>query len=273
MATQTDAPTCESPDAGSGADIATPSVAAAPPPASEDVRGFLSWHAARQSTLSGNRRSNARWCAALLRELASFDGSAQGFPYCERGVMRSVRFGGVLLLRGFELPDQAVIEGLNALMELDRSYRSGCDVAEHVTVHEQLFIVASAHAQPVRLPGSASAATSRHSVPDGMSPAVVSRLTLIHVEPPAFADFASEYGGLLARRLTVPHAERCVQYMFAMLAVLAERHPLLAHRLTLRKMLQWCDYARLDREVLACRTGGFDEAMANLALGAQVPQL
>ena len=31
----------------------------------------------------------------------------QGFPYCERGVMRSVRFGGLLYLKGFDLPDQA----------------------------------------------------------------------------------------------------------------------------------------------------------------------
>ena len=240
------------------------------PTPSEDMRGFLAWHAARADSLSGNARSNARWCAALGRELAAFDGGAQGFPYCERGVMRSVRFGGVLFLRGFEMPDQAVVESLNALLEIDRSFRSGCDVSEHVSVHEELFIVASAHEQPVALPGSASAARTRRAVPEGLSPAVVSRLTLIHVEPPAFGEWETEYGPLVARRLAVPDAPRCASYMFVVLRVLSEHQPRAAHRLTLRTLLQWCDYTRLDREVRACRRGGFDEVMANLALGAQV---
>lgn len=52
--------------------------------------------------------------------------------------------------------------------------------------------------------------------------------------------------------------------------MLAEHQPLLAHRLTLRKLLQWCDYVHLDREVLASPKGSMDEALANLALGAQV---
>ena len=139
--------------------------------------------------------------------------------------MRAVRFGGVLLLRGFELPDQAVIEGLNALLELDRSFRSGCDVAEHVPVHHELFIVASAHEQPAMRAGAASKA--KWAVPEGLSPATVSRLTLIHVEPPSFDEFESEYGGLLARRLAMPAAsnanpERCVRYMFAVLRALAQ---------------------------------------------------
>ena len=43
-------------------------------------------------------------------ELEAFDRSAQGFPHCERGVLCSVRFGGLLLLRGFELPEPAVLD-------------------------------------------------------------------------------------------------------------------------------------------------------------------
>lgn len=95
----------------------------------EAMRSFLRWHADTRTQLHGNRRSNARWCAALLRELDAFEGSAQGFPFCERGVLPSVRFGGVLYLKSFELPDQAVVEGLNALLELERSFRSGADVS------------------------------------------------------------------------------------------------------------------------------------------------
>ena len=113
---------------GSGASLLHCGEASPMPPSAtdEDVRGFLAWHAARATdeAADANQRSNARWCAALRRELDGFETAAQGFPYCERGVMPSVRFGGVLFLRGFEMPDQAVVEGLNALLELDRSFRS-----------------------------------------------------------------------------------------------------------------------------------------------------
>ena len=58
--------------------------------------------------------------------------------------------------------------------------------------------------------------------------------------------------------------------MFDVLRVLEARQPRLAHRVTLRRLLQWCEYTNLEREVLACKARSFDEAMANLALGTQV---
>ena len=124
-----------------------------------------------------------------------------------------VRFGGVLLLEGFEMPDQAVIEGLNALLEIDRSFRSGVDLVEPVPVHPQLFVVATAHE------ASAPSASREHApLPEGLSPAVVSRLTLIRVEPPSFADWRVQYGQVLARRLAGPHAKVCLEYLFDAIA-------------------------------------------------------
>jgi hypothetical protein len=75
-----------------------------------ELREILAWHADRIDALPPNRRSNARYCKVLLRELDAFERSAQGFPFVERGVLRSVRFGGVLFLRDYNLPDQAATQ-------------------------------------------------------------------------------------------------------------------------------------------------------------------
>ena len=56
--------------------------------ANDELRACLDWHAARADELRGKRRSNARWARALATELAGFDRSSQGFPHCERGVLR-----------------------------------------------------------------------------------------------------------------------------------------------------------------------------------------
>ena len=246
-------------------------------------------------------RSNARWAATLLRQLEGFAIAAQGFPVCERGVLPSVRFGGMLLLEGFELPDQAVLEGLNALLELDRSFRTAHDGAAPVAVHEGFLFVASAHdgASPVGAGvggakvcssgnGSGSGSSSSGSgngsgdaggngsrrraaarLPSGLSPALVSRLTCILVDPPLIEQMAAAYGGLLRRRLgNGEHAAAGVEFLFGSLHALLKVHPLLAPRVTLRRLLQWCDYVHLDRDLGV--KGSRDETLANLALGGHV---
>lgn len=114
-------------------------------------------------------------------------------------------------------------------------------------------------------------------MPEGLSPATISRLTLIQLDPPRVDEFEAEYSALLARRigrlsstLTPADCARCVLYMFDVLRLLESRHAKIARRQTLRRLLQWCDYVRLDRSVPGCRLGSFDAAMANLALGGHV---
>ena len=141
----------------------------------------------------------------MLQELDAFETGAQSFPFCERGVMQSVRFGGLLLLESFEQPDQAVIEGLNALLELDRSFRSGCDLLEATTVHDELIFVATCHA---------AAKQARTLVPEGLSAAVVSRLTLICVSPPPFSEMETEFTPLLLHKIGMVGRDRAVAYMF-----------------------------------------------------------
>ena len=232
-----------------------------------DVRSCLEWHAAAgaTATLDYNRRSGARWAAMLLEELRAFEATAQGFPFCERGVARSVRFGGMLFLKGFDLPDQAAVEGLNGLTELERTFSSGADPDEGVPVHAQLHIVASVHE-------AACADSGRGSTVRGLSPAVVSRFTLIHVEPPRFVDFGEAYRGLLERRLGYPGCARGVDYMLAALGRLEQLQPRLVHRLTLRNLLQWCDYAGVQRRAMPEpweRVPGATQLL-NLVLGGQV---
>ena len=51
------------------------------------LEAILEGHAAAENSLEGHRRSNARWCGMLLRELRAFKRAPQGFPWCERGVL------------------------------------------------------------------------------------------------------------------------------------------------------------------------------------------
>lgn len=186
-------------------------------------------------------------------------------------MLPSVRFGGVLFLKGFELPDQAVVERLNALLELERSFLSHDD--EPIPVHEQLFVVASAHVPSVG-GGGGWAARLRRALPEGLSPAVVSRLTLVNVEPPTFAEFEEAYSGLLTRRIGGGDGARCVHCMFALLQPVGLWQPKLARQLTLGHLLRWCDYARqLDRRHWVSWAAGPANEQAvllNLVLGGQI---
>lgn len=132
-------------------------------------------------------------------------------------------------------------------------------------VHEELFVVASADEQL-----TTGAARRRGAIPEGLSPAVVSRLTLVHVEPPTYDDFEVEYSGLLTHRIGGRIGQGSVEYMFTVLRTLAQVQPRLVQRLTLRRLLQWCDYAQLDRWATAASAGSTDTFLANLVLGAQV---
>lgn len=82
--------------------------------------------------------------------------------------------------------------------------------------------------------------------------------------------FEAEYFPLVERHLSaVAHTERGAAYVFGALRTFAEVQPHLARKLTLRHILQWCDYVRLQRLPPA------DEppeifALLNLALGGHV---
>ena len=43
----------------------------------QQMAAFLEWHARRAPHLTGNARSNARWCGTLLKELSAFDDTIQ----------------------------------------------------------------------------------------------------------------------------------------------------------------------------------------------------
>ena len=236
-----------------------------PPSLNAGLRPFLVWHANRRDQLDGNLRSNARWCATMLQELDAFETGAQSFPFCERGVMQSVRFGGLLLLESFEQPDQAVIEGLNALLELDRSFRSGCDLLEATTVHDELIFVATCHA---------AAKQARTLVPEGLSAAVVSRLTLICVSPPPFSEMETEFTPLLLHKIGMVGRDRAVAYMFEALRHLQVTCARILDQITLRLLLQWCNFSRLRRG-RAVGNGNTDTSsektlMENMVLGLHV---
>ena len=107
-------------------------------------------------------------------------------------------------------------------------------------------------------------------IPDNLSPAVVSRLTLIHVTPPTLDEMRTEFGCVLRRRMNHEHADAGVELMFAILLKLADLYPRMVASISLRRLLQWCDYAKLDRQLAACRAGSSDELIANLVLGGQI---
>jgi hypothetical protein len=199
-----------------------------------------------------------KWCADRLFQLEN-DFAPQGFPFCERGIVSSVRHGGVLLLKDLNLPDQAVVESLNSLTELCPSFRSG-PANEQVAIHDQFHVVATVH-EPSTL--------------NPLSPAMLSRFTEIRIEPPTTSDIAgfqeawsplltrymrSKYAkamtedefSLLADLPTAEHAHNSLadfmEYMFGLLSVIQKCMPSVLKQVTLRTMLQWADYIALRRE-------------------------
>eukprot|EP00808_Paulinella_micropora_P014537 g75808.t1 len=119
----------------------------------------------------------------LLRESQklSSQGKNQIFPYCERAVSHSARFGGLLWLRDLDQADQGVVEILNELCDFNPSFSwhnydqtPGTPPSQHVD--ESLSIIASIHTP------------SRE-----ISPALLSRFTQIRVEAPGL----TKYGPVL----------------------------------------------------------------------------
>ncbi|CAH1795989.1 unnamed protein product [Owenia fusiformis] len=106
----------------------------------------------------------------ILDQLKNEMKNGQGFPFCERGLLQNIRFGGIALLKDINLPDQAVVECLNSITELEPVFTHPNSVKMPVVVHENLYIVATI-SKPMLRP---------------VSPALRSRYTFISVEAPDY---------------------------------------------------------------------------------------
>lgn len=189
------------------------------------------------------------FAAQLADTLDSLTPSQQNFLTCERAVCRSVRFGGVLLLENVNLPDQAVVEQLNSLTELgvqDRTFKPFA-ADDGIPIHPRLMVVATVH-QPSPRP---------------ISPALRSRYTLIHVDPPDV--MGAEARALVQHRLATSSSNTAaaVNYLYGLLEIVHRHAPRTAARLSLRHLYRWCDMHQLevaadgdDKTELAAVLGG-----------------
>ncbi|PAA48319.1 hypothetical protein BOX15_Mlig003175g2, partial [Macrostomum lignano] len=118
----------------------------------------------------------------------------QIFPFCERGIMRNIRFGGIAFLRDINLADQAVIECLNSVTELEPSF-----------THPHQFDAPIALSVNFRLIATISLPTDKD-----ISPSMRSRYTVIHVRDPQLTDVSrgSEaevfFRDILSRESSIP---------------------------------------------------------------------
>lgn len=109
--------------------------------------------------------SDAAYAHGILIGLQSST-SSQFFPFCERGIMTNLRFGGICLLRDINLADQAVLERLNSVTDLDPTFLHPHDIAVPLHVHKCFRVVA----------------TMSHPLSKDISRSMQSRYTFIKIE-------------------------------------------------------------------------------------------
>uniref|UniRef100_A0A1I8I014 AAA_5 domain-containing protein n=2 Tax=Macrostomum lignano TaxID=282301 RepID=A0A1I8I014_9PLAT len=138
--------------------------------------------------------SDAAFAHETLQNLSLCSSGSQIFPFCERGIMRNIRFGGIAFLRDINLADQAVIECLNSVTELEPSF-----------THPHQFDAPIALSVNFRLIATISLPTDKD-----ISPSMRSRYTVIHVRDPQLTDVSrgSEaevfFRDILSRESSIP---------------------------------------------------------------------
>jgi MoxR-like ATPase len=178
---------------------------------------------------------HSEWCVSLLEELKKCETEKQIFPFCERGIIKTIRFGGVLFLKGFHLPDAAVVESLNLLTDFKPMFQLN---GKPIAVAKECRIVGT-------------------SAFGSLSPATQSRFTMITVKSVQTQDkeFKTNYKSVLERILVqkgISESSDRENFLDTVFDFLDSYVNVFGDNgITVRTLVKWCDFVSLPTYFLS----------------------
>ncbi|CAD8213707.1 unnamed protein product [Paramecium octaurelia] len=156
------------------------------------------------------------------------------FPFIERGLTFNARFGGVVCLKNISLAEQSVIEGLNALLEIEPHFIVN---GQEIKLHKEFIVIA----------------TINTTFGGQLSDALESRLTKIRIQVPEFLNPSQKIDVSYEKYIMnkIPDKTQYIQIILFIEKVLIstkEYKELFYQNISNRKFYQWMSFLNLDLE-------------------------
>ncbi|CAK70457.1 unnamed protein product, partial (macronuclear) [Paramecium tetraurelia] len=156
------------------------------------------------------------------------------FPFIERGLTFNARFGGVLCLKNISLAEQSVIEGLNALLEIEPHFIVN---GKEIKLHNEFILIAIIN----------------NTFGGQLSDALQSRFTKIRIQVPDLINPSQEidisYEKYLINKIPdITQQKNIIQFIKELLISTKQYKELFYQNISNRKFYQWMSFLNLDLE-------------------------
>ncbi|CAD8210097.1 unnamed protein product [Paramecium pentaurelia] len=154
------------------------------------------------------------------------------FPFIERGLTFSARFGGVACLKNISMADQSVIEGLNALLEIEPHFIVN---GQEIKLNNEFFVIAILNT----------------TFGGQLSDALQSRLTKIKIQVPQLINSSkildtSYQNYILSKFQKKTESDQIIQFIQNLLIITKQFKEVYYENISDRKFYQWMSFLDLD---------------------------
>ncbi|CAK84281.1 unnamed protein product (macronuclear) [Paramecium tetraurelia] len=154
------------------------------------------------------------------------------FPFIERGLTFNARFGGVVCLKNISMADQSVIEGLNALLEIEPHFIVN---GQEIKLHNEFFVIALLNT----------------NFGGQLSDALQSRLTKIKIQVPQLINSTKildiSYQKFIQSKIkNQVESDQIIKFVQDVLIRTKEVKEVYYENISDRKFYQWMSFLNLD---------------------------